>query len=37
MFLPILFTLLFQLNLLAWSAARINHVLIFELDVRAQV
>lgn len=33
MFLPILFALLFYLNLLAWSAARINHVLIFELDV----
>lgn len=33
MFLPSLFALLFYLNLLAWSAARINHVLIFELDV----
>jgi hypothetical protein len=31
--LPILFTLLFYLNLVAWHFARINYVLIFELDV----
>ncbi|GAA5838875.1 hypothetical protein JCM11251_003725 [Rhodosporidiobolus azoricus] len=33
-FLPIFFSLAFFLNLAAWSYARINYVLIFELDVR---
>lgn len=33
MYLPVIFSLLFYLNLVAWSAARINFVLIFELDV----
>ncbi|GAA6058085.1 hypothetical protein JCM3770_001104 [Rhodotorula araucariae] len=33
-FLPVFFALAFFLNLAAWSNARINYVLIFELDVR---
>ncbi|BGP39991.1 Xenotropic and polytropic retrovirus receptor 1 [Rhodotorula kratochvilovae] len=33
-FLPVFFALAFFLNLAAWSHARINYVLIFELDVR---
>jgi hypothetical protein len=32
--LVVLFGLLFSLNLLAWHRARINYVLIFELDLR---
>lgn len=34
MYLPVLFTMLFYLNIIAWHYARINYVLIFELDVR---
>jgi hypothetical protein len=30
---PVLFAMGFYLNILAWDAARINRVLIFELDV----
>lgn len=33
MYLPVLFAMLFYLNLVAWASARINYVLIFELDV----
>ncbi|GAA5978749.1 hypothetical protein JCM11641_006165 [Rhodosporidiobolus odoratus] len=33
-FLPVFFSIGFFLNLAAWSQARINYVLIFELDVR---
>ncbi|KAK4056864.1 Xenotropic and polytropic retrovirus receptor 1 [Microbotryomycetes sp. JL221] len=36
-FLPILFSLFFYFNILAWRSARINHVLIFELDVRNRI
>ncbi|GAA5851252.1 hypothetical protein JCM8547_004184 [Rhodosporidiobolus lusitaniae] len=36
-FLPIFFCLAFFLNLAAWSHARINYVLIFELDVRTRM
>lgn len=37
MLLPILFAMLFYLNLLAWASARINYILIFELDVRTRL
>ncbi|GAA5929981.1 hypothetical protein JCM3775_004478 [Rhodotorula graminis] len=33
-FIPVIFCLAFFLNLATWSKARINYVLIFELDVR---
>lgn len=37
MLLPIVFSLLFYLNLTAWHYARINYVLIFELDLRTRL
>ncbi|SCV74035.1 BQ2448_6467 [Microbotryum intermedium] len=37
MFLPILFSVLFFLNLSVWVKARINYILIFELDVRTRL
>ncbi|GAA6021422.1 hypothetical protein JCM10207_004728 [Rhodosporidiobolus poonsookiae] len=36
-FLPVFFALAFFLNLAAWNYARINYVLIFELDVRTRL
>ncbi|KAK4047730.1 Xenotropic and polytropic retrovirus receptor 1 [Microbotryomycetes sp. JL201] len=36
-FLPILFSLFFYVNILSWRRARINYVLIFELDVRNRI
>ncbi|KAL8291362.1 hypothetical protein RQP46_002340 [Phenoliferia psychrophenolica] len=37
MFLPVLFAMLFYLNIVAWHYARINYVLIFELDIRTRL
>lgn len=36
-FLPVLFGLLFTLNLISWNYGRVNYVLIFELDVSPPV
>ncbi|BGP02696.1 EXS family protein/ERD1/XPR1/SYG1 family protein [Rhodotorula toruloides ATCC 204091] len=36
-YLPVFFSLAFFLNLATWSYARINYVLIFELDVRTKL
>ncbi|KAM0787692.1 hypothetical protein ACM66B_003754 [Microbotryomycetes sp. NB124-2] len=36
-FLPIWFSLFFYINILSWRRARINYVLIFELDVRNRI
>ncbi|SGY45788.1 BQ5605_C001g00338 [Microbotryum silenes-dioicae] len=37
MFLPIFFSVLFFLNLSVWAKARINYILIFELDIQTRL
>ncbi|KAL8281446.1 hypothetical protein RQP46_006130 [Phenoliferia psychrophenolica] len=36
-YLPVLFSMAFYINILAWHYARINYVLIFELDIRSRL